>query len=74
MSRSPQPAAPECESEPLLLLTGALLLLAVAFRGLMWPLVQAAGRPYFRYKVGTTNMFSSVELASPQRITMAIGV
>ena len=34
----------------------------------------AAARPYFRYNVGTTNMFSSVEVVSPHRITIAIGV
>ena len=33
-----------------------------------------ATRPYFRYSVGTTNMFSSVDVVNPQRITIAIGV
>lgn len=32
------------------------------------------GRPNFKYSVGTTTMFSSVELRSPDRITIAMGV
>ena len=32
------------------------------------------GRPYRKYSVGTTNMFSSVDVVSPHRITIAIGV
>src|SRR5712691_4861798 len=31
-------------------------------------------RPYLRYSAGTTAMFRIVELTSPHRITMAIGV
>ena len=32
------------------------------------------GDASLRYSVGTTNMFSSVDVVSPHRITMAIGV
>jgi len=32
------------------------------------------GVPNLRYSVGTTNMFSSVDVARPHRMTMAIGV
>ena len=34
----------------------------------------ADGCAYRRYNVGTTTMFSSVDVISPQRITIAIGV
>lgn len=34
----------------------------------------SSGRAYLRYSVGTTNMFSSVEVVRPQRMTIAIGV
>ena len=32
------------------------------------------GRPYFKYRLGTTNMLSNVEVVRPHKITMAIGV
>jgi hypothetical protein len=31
-------------------------------------------RPYRRYRVGTTNMLSNVDVARPHRMTIAIGV
>ena len=34
----------------------------------------AAPPPYRKYNVGTTNMFRSVDVVNPQRITIAMGV
>ena len=34
----------------------------------------ADGFAYFKYNVGTTIMFNSVDVMSPHRITMAMGV
>ena len=38
------------------------------------PFDYADGVAYFKYNVGTTIMFNSVDVMSPHRITMAMGV